>query len=618
MTTAFRFSALLLAACAGLAGTIASAAEADRPNAAGGVVRIGVESSLDPMFFVESFGPAMARLRETFPERTFQAEAMPLPALLSAIKAQKIDFFFAESGLFAYAHSAWGAKDVAVRRSPMSRSPSRAASTTVLVRASDFPGRAPRLEELRGRRAAALSPSSFEGWRILQGMIADEGEDPERFFRETIFTKGELPGPAALVAAGAADVAVLPACELERLMASHGIEGGVLRVFSPQPGSDLRCLRSAPLYPDVVFASTPAADPEFVRLATLAILSAPPSKGGWSWGVGTDFNAVDALFKKLKAGPYSYLREPNWRAFWENYREWILAAAALIALGILHILRTNRLVALRTAQLRDALRRREELEAEAKTSRQRLSEMERAGVVSQMSAMLAHEVRQPVASLVNFAGGLDMYAQKKYGGDPVIAEAASLITEEAERVSSIVERVRSYAKSHRMRRVRLCARELAEAALRTFSHSSTASGVTASILGGPDDAAVEGDPLELELVLLNLLKNAAAAAAPLPTGRRIVSLSWRISGESVGFEVDDDGPALSDEAFAALSRPTQSLKPDGLGLGLSLSRTIAERHGGRLAFRRRQPGLAAELWLPLAPAGNAGGSKPQAKGENHD
>lgn len=582
----------------------AAAAESAPAEAqAGRTVRIGVESTLDPIFFVGAFGPAMAHLREAFPNRVFEAAFLPMPDLLDAIEAKRLDFFFSESGLYAYAHAACGAKDVAVRRSPMSRDPSRAASAAVVVRADWRPeaGRAPRLEDLRGKRIAAESPASFEGWTVLQGLIAEAGEDPEHFFGETIFTGGELPGPAALVAAGAADAAVLPACELERLMASHGIDEKALRVLAPQSGTELRCLRSAPLYPDVVFASTPAADPEFVRLATIALLSQPPSPEGYAWGVGTDFEAVDALFRRLKAGPYSYLREANWRAFWENYREWILAAGALLFLGLLHIVRTNRLVALRTSQLRHALLRRDELEEEAKASRQRLSAMERAGVVSQMSAMLAHEVRQPVTSLVNFAGGLEMYAERKYGGDPVIAEAASLITEEAERVSSIVERVRRYAKERRSRRERLAAPSLVQAALRTFSHSSTASGVTAVNAGGPAEAAVSGDPLELELVLLNLLKNAAAAVQALSPDRRRIRILWTLEPAALVFTVEDGGPELSDEAFSRLAEPTESLKPDGLGLGLSLCRTIAERHGGGLSFRRLHPGLAASLRLPPAP-----------------
>ena len=118
---------------------------------------------------------------------------------------------------------------------------------------------------------------------------------------------------------------------------------------------------------------------------------------------------------------------------------------------------------------------------------------------------------------------------------------------------------------------------------------------------GEAGAAVSGDPLELELVLLNLLRNAATAMAELPPPRKI-RLSWS-TDEAAGLvfaHVEDEGPELTSEAFEALSHPVNSLKPDGLGLGLSLCRTIVERHGGELSFAKRpdRSGLRVTVALP--------------------
>lgn len=579
---------------------------------------IGVESSLDPTFFVESFGPAMATLRKTFPQHTFKTEFLSIDGLQRALEEKRLALFFAESGFFAFAESQYGARDLAVRRSPRSPNPSLSASTTVLVRKDAL---YKRISDLKHARAAAESPESFAGWTILQGMIASGGEDPDDFFSETIFTAGEYPDPETLVAAGMADVAVLKACDLERLMATHSFSSWVLRVLEPQSGTALRCLHSGPLYPDIVAASTPTADPAFVREAAIALLSSQESREGYAWGIGTDFESVATLYRDLKLGPYAYLREANWSAFWANYREWILLFGLLIAFGVLHIIRTNKLVAERTAQLRKTIQEKDALEEEARISRQRLSQIERAGVVSQMSSMLAHEVRQPIAALINFAGGLGMYVEMRYGEDKTVMEAAALITEEAERVSSIVERVRSYAKRSEVRRVKMNVNDLADAAIRSFSHSTTSSGVRIVKTGGPQTASVEVDSLEMELVILNLLKNAAAAVKNLnDTDRRTIEVAWRIEAlgsessqvpekHSVGkpmrfivIAVRDRGPRLTDEAIASLADgPVQSMKPDGLGLGLSLCRRIAERHGGSLHFLRAEAsgdGLVAEVTIP--------------------
>ena len=86
-----------------------------------------------------------------------------------------------------------------------------------------------------------------------------------------------------------------------------------------------------------------------------------------------------------------------------------------------------------------------ELEKTARIDRERLSQLERAGFVSEISSMIAHELRQPVASLINYADGLSLYLGGR-GKDPVIDEATREITKQAERVASIVDRVRAYAK----------------------------------------------------------------------------------------------------------------------------------------------------------------------------
>lgn len=160
--------------------------------------------------------------------------------------------------------------------------------------------------------------------------------------------------------------------------------------------------------------------------------------------------------------------------------------------------------------------------------------------------------------------------------------------------------MRSYAKQKEARHIRIDLGELSERTLATFRHTTASDGVQVEVTGDAG-VAVSGDPLELELVLLNLLRNAATAMAELPAPRKI-RLSWttaEIPG-LVSVHVEDEGPALTAEAFEALSHPVNSLKPDGLGLGLSLCRTIVERHRGELSFARRpeRSGLRVTVALP--------------------
>lgn len=594
--------ALLLVLFTGFAvssGAFASALSENTGAHEKTVVSVGVQSSLDPLFFTGSFAPTMAYLRKTFPELDFRSEVLGDDALLRRIQEpQGFDFVFMDSGFYVFSADRVEMRDIVMQTSPQSANPSESVGSTVIVRADDERFRT--IDDLRGRRVAADSPESLGGWNIIQGVLAERGFDPENFFGEVLYTRSLYPGVAALVANGTADAGILKACELERLMAEHDIPADAFRILDERKDAALACRHSSPLYPDIILAASARSDPALVKVVARALLEMPTSDDGYAWGIGAKTARTARLYRELRIGPYRYLREVRWDTLWENYKPWFAGFAALLLFAGFHILRTNRLVRLRTRQLNVALQEKDRLAEEARKSRDRLYQMERAGVVSQMSAMLAHELRQPIYTLTNFAGGIAMYVKRKYAMDPMVEKASQGILSAADRISQIVERVRSYAKQKEAKRVRIDLRELVDRTLATFRHTTASDGVEVEVTGEAG-AAVSGDPLELELVLLNLLRNAATAMAELPPPRKI-RLSWS-TDEAAGLvfaHVEDEGPELTSEAFEALSHPVNSLKPDGLGLGLSLCRTIVERHGGELSFAKRpdRSGLRVTVALP--------------------
>lgn len=514
------------------------------------------------------------------------------------IREKRIDFFMSDSGLYAYEARTHGAKDIAVRTRPLAKDPSKASSSVVIVRADRHDLKV--FEDLKGTTVVAESPKSFEGWLIIQAVLADKGFNPTNFWGKRLFTEYRSPNAAELVLAGEADVGILKACDFEQLLTSRNFRSSALRVIEAQKTDGLACLRSAPLYPNVVFASTSGGDPSFLKKLTMALLNQPPSHKGFSWGAAGDFVGVDQLYRSLKLGPYAYLRELNWQAVREEYLPHLLSFAGLIAALLIHSVYTKILVNVRTRQLRETLARQLDLEKEARISRTRLSQMERAGIVSQLSGMLAHEMLQPVTSILNFAGGLRMCVNQRFQEDPAICRASEAISEEAHRIAAIVERVRSYAKDEDSPRICLKASTALEAALKTFQHSSTSEEVRTRVVI-KHNPLIEVNKLEIELVLFNLMKNSAAAMADAPSKQLDLSIDQQ--NNKVIFSIRDFGPQLSEAVFAHLTEPLTSMKKDGLGLGLSLAKAIVERHGGRISFTRLADGLCAEVILPTAATG---------------
>ena len=120
-------------------------------------------------------------------------------------------------------------------------------------------------------------------------------------------------------------------------------------------------------------------------------------------------------------------------------------------------------------------------------------------------------------------------------------------------------------------------------------------------IGGFADAVVLMNPLDLELVFSNLLKNAKEAASSQKNEAPLVRVAAADEDGFAAVTLEDNGPRRSDAAFAQLNEPVSSQKPDGLGLGLSISRNIVENIGGTITFRRRgdSDGLVTVVRRPV-------------------
>ena len=331
-----------------------------------------------------------------------------------------------------------------------------------------------------------------------------------------------------------------------------------------------------------------------MKRVAAALLQEPPSLDGTAWGIGQGHGRMLELYRTLRVGPYAYLRDLNFGLIWEKLRFWILLLLAGLAFWGVQTVRVRRLVRLRTEELRQSMLERERIARRESESRQRLLQLERAGIVSELSGLVAHELRQPLAAIMNFAGGLLMYLKKQGLDDPVVSRAAGTIVSEASRASQIVEKVRGYARHVRTERVVMPLQAVVEDGVRAFRQTMASEGASVSLeaAGSP---RVSVDPLEMQLVILNLLKNAAEAASG---GEKRVEIRIAREGGQAIASIRDHGPAMSDEAFRALSMPLSSAKTGGLGLGLSLARAIVERHDGHMEFERSGAGLTVRVLLP--------------------
>jgi two-component system, LuxR family, sensor kinase FixL len=222
---------------------------------------------------------------------------------------------------------------------------------------------------------------------------------------------------------------------------------------------------------------------------------------------------------------------------------------------------------------------------------------------SQMAASLAHELAQPLAAILSNAQAAERFASRP---DPDLAEirdALADITEDDRRARAVIENMRAMFQRRRIVSYDLDLNQVVMNVHRMVKNAAASQGVQLQLVLVPGAVQVRGDESILQQVFLNLVSNGMDAMKHTSKERRILTLTTTIqAGANCGIVlVEDHGKGISDEEKSRLFTPFFTTKSDGLGMGLSISRSLVESLGGRLTLENRpEPGAAFRVSLPLA------------------
>jgi two-component system sensor histidine kinase TtrS len=451
------------------------------------------------------------------------------------------------------------------------------------------------LIELRGKRVAAVGRERFGGFQLIWGVLADIGVSPDEDFAELQTVGFPMSKVLEAVASGRADAGIVRACLLEGL----GEAGRAFRVVAPREEPGFPCATSTPLYPDWPLASLRHTPPELARQVAIALLSMDADSDHPTWAVPADYQSVHDLFRKLEIGPYAYLREPTLMVMAQRYWPWV-AGFTLVLLGwILSTVPFEYLVKQRTAALSAALAERDRLESAARAAQEQADHLARLSVLGELSGTLAHELNQPLATIANYANSIIRRADNGRLTDAALREATTEIAAQAERASGILSRIRSFARKRTATREAVAPAELAGEAIVLFRGMMARAPEIALIDTVRPNSRIEVDRLQVQQVLLNLLKNAYDASRELPPDRQPLEVRLAATDGGLDIQVRDSGVGIDDATRARLFEPFFTTKTDGLGLGLSICRSIAEAHGGRLVADTPADGVGTCFTLSL-------------------
>ena len=249
-----------------------------------------------------------------------------------------------------------------------------------------------------------------------------------------------------------------------------------------------------------------------------------------------------------------------------------------------------------------AQRRAEEL---SRASQERLQASARLATVGEMASLMSHELNQPLAVISSYATGSLNLLQQPAGDAATLHDvrtALSRIAEQAGRAGKVIHSVRDLVRQRSTSRQAVAPRVLFDAVLPLVQLQARKLGATVHVDVPADLPAVWCEATMIEQVLLNLARNGLQAMAEVPAPR-LLRLQARLgpAHTAVEFVVADSGEGISDAVAAQLFTPFFTTKDEGMGLGLSLCRTVVEQHGSALQHQPQTPrGTVFRFTLPVA------------------
>jgi PAS domain S-box-containing protein len=256
--------------------------------------------------------------------------------------------------------------------------------------------------------------------------------------------------------------------------------------------------------------------------------------------------------------------------------------------------------------LRDTTDQRE-MESRTRQLLGELAHVQRQSTAGELAASISHELNQPLAAIATFAAGGLRRGMERMD----VAEWRDLlqkIRKQALRGGEIIRRLRQFVRRELVPHVLVDVNSLAREVIELLAPEALDRQTTLAHQLCPSPLVTMADPIQLQQVMVNLLRNAFDAVDSLPSRRRLIRIVTQANATTLDFIVEDQGNGIDPEIFANLGMSIQTKKKDGLGMGLSLSRSIIQSHAGQLVLHPATIGTKIGFALPLLPENSRGPS----------
>lgn len=242
---------------------------------------------------------------------------------------------------------------------------------------------------------------------------------------------------------------------------------------------------------------------------------------------------------------------------------------------------------------------RKHAEDEVRLHYRELAHAARVNTMGEMASGLAHELNQPLAAIANYSRGCLHRIRSGGGTVEDLAQAIEQVCDQAERAGGIISSLRRFVHKEDSRRQAQDLHAIVREAMLIAGPEIKLHNVTVRIDLASDMPAVLGHAIQIEQVVLNLVRNAVEAMSESPPEGRFLELRTFFEEDMAVIEVRDSGPGLAREMQSRIFEPFFTTKPEGMGMGLPICRSIVEAHGGTLVASPNNAGCGLTFRFTL-------------------
>jgi PAS domain S-box-containing protein len=244
---------------------------------------------------------------------------------------------------------------------------------------------------------------------------------------------------------------------------------------------------------------------------------------------------------------------------------------------------------------------RRQAEERARRHQQDLAHVLRRRTMGEMAAVFAHEVNQPLTAIMSYAKGCANRLRSGNGAPEPLLEALDEIAGQAVRAGEVIRRLRRFVRRGELQRQPRQLNELVQEVLHFITAEAREHGVRVDLDLAPGLPLLEIDVVQIEQVMLNLLRNALEAIYESQGGQALLTVRTRGTDEGAELSVSDTGTGLRADMLEQAFEPFMTTKVGGLGMGLSICRSIVDAHGGRIwGAPNTDRGMTFSVALPLS------------------